>query len=139
MKLFVGLFIGLFLCSCSPKDPLAKLGEEHKVFLFGDDESNIAFMGKPSSGDNLSCDPRAMTQGYLFKIEEKRVIIESVRPSGTVQHIIKTINDGPATINIKAMNGANIPFGMQFNNLSENGAAISQDGEPASDFIRCIK
>lgn len=139
MRIIVGLFIGLVLCSCSPKDPLAKLGEEHKVFLFGDDESHIAFMGKPSSGSSLSCDPRSMTQGFIFKIEEKRVIIESIRPSGTVQHIIKSIEDGPSEINIKAMNGANIPFGMQFSNLSENGASISQDGEPSSDFMRCIK
>lgn len=139
MRIAAGLFIALLVSGCAAKNPLENLGQEHKTFLFGDDESNIAFMGDPLDSKSLSCDPRQMRQGYIFKIEEKRIIIESIRPSGTVQHIIREIVDAPDKITIKAMNGANIPFSMVFSDLKDNGASISQDGEENKEFIRCIK
>lgn len=139
MKIATSLVFILALSACAVKDPLEKLGEAHRTFLFGDDESNIAFMGQPASGDKPNCDPRQMKQGYVFKIAEKRVLIESIRPSGTVQHIVKEVVDSPSSITIKAMNGANIPFSMVFDNLTDSSATISQDGESAVEFIRCIK
>lgn len=139
MKIIVAVITAVLINGCSQKDPMESIGEEHRVFLFGDDESHIAFMGQPSEGSELDCNPSKMAQGYIFSAEDKKVVLESLRPSGSIKHMVTEINDAADSITIKAVNGANIPFDMKFTNLSENGASISQNGENASDYVRCIK
>lgn len=127
------------LSSCGAKDPLSGLSESQKLFMFGDDESKITFMGWPSNGQKVSCNPSIMSQGYAFIIDEKSLFIESIRPSGTERHKISDIVSSNGNIDVKAKNGANLPFSLKFTNFAENSVSISFDGEANSEFRRCVR
>lgn len=139
MKKLLAFAAVLIICSCGTKDPLINLGEVEKIFLFGDDESRIAFLGKPQSGATLSCDPRNMGQGIILMVDDKGVWIESIRPSGTIKHKVNLVQMDDQDIKVEALNGAGVPFTLRFSQIEGEKAHISFDGDKASEFLRCIK
>lgn len=139
MKRLLAFAAILILSGCGTKDPLANLGEVEKAFLFGDDESRIAFLGKPNGGAEISCDPRNMGQGIIFMSDDKGVWIESIRPSGTIKHKVKAVQMDNQDIKVEALNGAGVPFTLKFSQIEDDKANISFDGDKASEFLRCIK
>ncbi len=138
-KIFIISFALFAFASCVAKDPLSSLNEGNKLFLLGDDESKISFMGWPNDGGKPSCNPDKMNQAYSFVIQDEKLLVESIRPSGTVRHNITQINSDGESIEIKAKNGANLPFVLRFTHIGENSANISFDGEADSAFIRCSR
>lgn len=129
----------LFVSSCGSKDPLSGLSESDKLFLFGDDESKITFMGWPNNGTKASCNPNSMGQGYAFIMDGNSIFIESIRPNGVEKHKINKISASDGFIEIKAKNGANLPFTLKFSEIGESATFISFDGEANSQFVRCIR
>lgn len=127
------------IASCGVKDPVSGLNETNKLFLFGDDESKITFLGWPIIGDSPSCNPEDMGQGYSFIKNDDGFIIESIRPSGIEKHKINSIKSFDNKIEIKAKNGANLPFSLILSNISGSNVEISFDNEVNSRFLRCIR
>ncbi len=136
-KQIILLLATTIISSCGSSDPISGLKEAERNFLFGDDESKITFMGWPLSGTEPSCNPSSMGQGYAFVMDGKSVLIESIRPNGTERHKVKQISSNTEGIDIKARNGANLPFNLKITNISDSGAFISFDGEANSKFVRC--
>ncbi len=140
MKKLLIFSLGLLvLASCSIKDPISSLDENDKTFLFGDDESKITFLGWSIIGDEPSCNPENMGQGYSFIKIDDDFFIESIRPSGVEKHKINSITHSNNVIEIKAKNGANLPFKLILSNIMANSVEISFDNEQNSRFLRCIR
>jgi len=138
-KVVIAIACAVVAASCVQKSPLADLQEEGRFFIFGDDESAVAFMGNPVDGKPVSCNPDDMMQGYSFSQTGKLVHLESIRPSGVEQHAVTSISSDGADIVVRAKNGANLPFSLRFSEIDGSNVQISFDGEGKSTYQRCIK
>ncbi|KAF0096726.1 MAG: hypothetical protein FD163_435 [Hyphomonadaceae bacterium] len=138
-KIIIAMFAVAIATSCAPKNPLADLREEQRFFIFGDDESRVAFMGSPFEGKSASCNANDMMQGYSFSQADGAVLLESIRPSGVEEHTVTSISSNGADIVVRAKNGANLPFSLLFSEIIDDQVKISFDGEGKATYLRCIK
>lgn len=138
-KILIAVIAVAFAASCTPKNPLANLQEAQRFFIFGDDESTVAFMGSPFAGNSVSCNADDMMQGYSFSQVDGAVQLESIRPSGAERHTVTSIATNGSDIVVRAKNGANLPFSLIFSDIQQNEVQISFDGEGKSTYMRCIK
>jgi hypothetical protein len=122
---------------CAPPDPLEGLTSADRAFLFADSESSAAFMGMAAGGGLPSCDPRRMNQAYVLVDTRTGLYLDSVRPSGVERHRVSSVAAVSGGFEVKALNGANLPFTLQIVRAGYSIAEISWDGAEPETFLRC--
>ena len=136
-KIIILSLLTIAITSCGEKkDPLSKLSEIHKEYLFGN--GRIAFLGKPING-TIDCNFQNSNQGYVFKKVGDDIYIDSLRPSGTIDYkLVEAISSGH-DIDIIAVNATNNKSDINFSNIVNDRVQIDFGGEDKSLFLRCEK
>lgn len=126
------------LSNCAKNDdPIAHLSAEDRIYLFGETDTHVPFLGQPVDAGPLNCYPQRMNQGYVLVDEGKLLYLDSIRPTGIERHKVKAVLKTVAGFEIKAQNGVNAPFDLIIQPLSNNRASISWDGAPPQNYRRC--
>lgn len=122
---------------CSPRDPLAGLSNEDKVFLFADTETNAPFLGQPLDNGPLNCYPQRMNQGYALVDTDDALWLDSIRPTGVERHKIMSVKPMNNGFVVKAKNGVGVTFELLIDQKGRDLAMISWDDAPAELYRRC--
>lgn len=123
--------------ACSPRDPLAGLSSEDKLFLFADTQTNAPFLGQPLDNGPLNCYPQRMNQGYALVDTENTLWLDSIRPTGVERHKILSVSTVENGFVVKAKNGVGITFELLIDKKERDLAMISWDNAPAELYRRC--
>ena len=123
--------------ACSPRDPLAGLSSEDKLFLLADTQTNAPFLGQPLDNGPLNCYPQRMNQGYALIDTENALWLDSIRPSGVERHKILAVSPTDGGFVVKAKNGVGVNFELLIEQKDNDIAMISWDGAPAEIYRRC--
>jgi hypothetical protein len=129
--------LALASACAQPKDPLAELSVDDRVFLFGETDTHAPFLGQPVDNGPLNCYPQRMNQGYVLVDQDKSLYLDSIRPTGIERHTILSVTKTDTGFEVKAKNGVNAPFSLIVERRSPSGAMISWDGAPAEAYRRC--
>ena len=122
---------------CAPRDPLAGLSDDDKIFLFADTQTNVPFLGQPLDSGPLNCYPQRMNQGYVLIDTDKELWLDSIRPTGVERHKILSVEPVKTGFVVKAQNGVSVGFELQIERKGRDLAMISWDGAPAELYRRC--
>jgi hypothetical protein len=125
------------MSACSPRDPLAGLSSEDKVYLFADSETNVPFLGQPLDNGPLNCYPQRMNQGYALIDTETALWLDSIRPTGVERHKILAVSAVDNGYVVKAKNGVGVNFELLIDKKDKDLAMISWDGAEAEIYRRC--
>lgn len=116
---------------------MSSLDAKDRAFLFADAETDGVFMGRPEDPSAKPCDPRGMSQAYVFVDAGPRLELRSVRPSGVERHRIKRVERSGDTLIVYAENGARAPFSLTLRPNGTEQASIAWDDLPQGVFDRC--
>jgi hypothetical protein len=125
------------LGACTPRDPLAGLSSEDKVYLFADSETSAPFLGQPLDNGPLNCYPQRMNQGYVLVDTETDLWLDSIRPTGVERHKISSVKVVDNGYVVKAKNGVGVSFELLIDKKDKDLAMISWDDAPAEIYRRC--
>jgi hypothetical protein len=139
MRTLAGLFMPLVaLMACNQtKDPLGDLTPDDRVFLFGQTDTHVPFLGQPVDNGPLNCYPQRMNQGYVLVDGESSIYLDSIRPTGIERHNILSVVKTDKGFDVKAKNGVSAPFDLIIERQGRDRALISWDGAPAQPYRRC--
>lgn len=136
-RLISSLAIAALAAACGPSGPLGGLDAPDRAFLFADAETDGVFMGHPEDPSARRCDPRVMSQAYVFVDGGPRLELRSVRPSGVERHKIKRVERVGDSLVVYAENGARAPFSLTLRRTGPDQAEIGWDDLPQGVFERC--
>lgn len=131
------LALGFVATACAPADPLAKLSEEDRTFLFAGPQTNAAFLGQPGDAGPIACNPQRMNQGYVLVDAPDGYWLDSIRPTGTERHKILSVETTEDGYLVKAQNGVGVSFSLIIEQTGTKTAKISWDGATAERYLRC--
>lgn len=122
---------------CTPRDPLAGLTKEDKIFLFADSQTSAPFLGQPLDNGPLNCYPQRMNQAYALVDTETELWLDSIRPTGIERHKILSVSAVDGGFVVKAKNGVGVNFELLIDRKDKDLAMISWDGAPTVIYRRC--